>query len=79
VDEELKEQMRAWKRGHELVNAFVREENRRKTPEERLKEVCQLYEMGVELGADKKPNEQRRDRDEILRRLYERRHAFARP
>ncbi|MFN0145119.1 MAG: hypothetical protein ACKVT1_01300 [Dehalococcoidia bacterium] len=79
MDEETKEQIRAWKRGHEMVNAVVREENRRKTPEERLWELCLLYAMGEELGANQRPNEQRRDRDEILRRLYERRHVFARP
>jgi hypothetical protein len=42
VDEETKEKVRAWKRGMEEMNRFVREENRRRTPEERLQNVLRL-------------------------------------
>jgi hypothetical protein len=73
VDEELKEQMRAWKRGHELVNEFVREENRRRTPEERLAGAFELMAAGRQLFPDRSTREQhwQMDRFQILRaRVY---------
>ena len=49
MDEELKDQIRAWQRGHEMVNAFVREENRRKSPDARLNATIELMAAGARL------------------------------
>ena len=42
MNEEEKARVRAWKRGMEEVNRITREENRRRTPEERLHRVMML-------------------------------------
>jgi hypothetical protein len=73
VNEELKEQMRVWKRGHEMANEFVREENRRKTAEERLAGTLELMAAGRRLFPDRDTRERpwQMDRFQILRaRVY---------
>jgi hypothetical protein len=76
VDEELKEQIRAWQRGHEMVNAFVREENRRKSPEERLDATLQLMAAGTRLfpGGRRDEIPQPHDGWQLLREQYFARH-----
>jgi hypothetical protein len=52
VNEEEKARVRAWKRGMEEVNRITREENRRRTPEERLAETLSLMDQRGLFGRD---------------------------
>ncbi len=42
--------LRQWKRGHEAVNAFEREERRRASPEKRFHQLAALMRLGRGLG-----------------------------